>query len=214
MPNKFNITKGPDHVSPYLKVTLLQNDDLLAMKSFLETSKVVSKCNITTRGQYQDLTVQIKPNYTKDEAIDELTLLLKVYYATAILSNDTKKDSVKIFPLLKVYPTVYDLYNSAIIGIIKGDSHRNALDNLRLSLELLFKQILGNEKSLEKQESELGIFLGKKGISSALVGTAKNNLKGLYRYFNEHVKHNNSVVITEIDYVVTLVNSLIKISLK
>jgi hypothetical protein len=44
---------------------------------------------------------------------------------------------------------------------------RNVLDDMRLSLELLLKAVLGNDKSLENQIPQLGGFIKEKGLPHA-----------------------------------------------
>lgn len=49
-----------------------------------------------------------------------------------------------------------------LIERYNNDDYRNALDLVRLTLELLFRKILNNERSLENQNKALGNFLKTK----------------------------------------------------
>lgn len=69
---------------------------------------------------------------------------------------------------LNDYPDSLKQYQSAL-DKFKGDIfERNLLDDLRLSLELLLKQIFKNDKSLENQLSDLGNFINSKNGSKEL----------------------------------------------
>ena len=57
---------------------------------------------------------------------------------------------------LIVCPRAQEVYKSGITKYTAKNYERNILDDMRLSLELLVKQFLGNEKSLENQVSMLG----------------------------------------------------------
>ena len=56
---------------------------------------------------------------------------------------------------------------------------RNLLDDLRLSLESLLKEILGNGKSLENQKDELGRFLKEREGSPEL----RNMFQSMLAYY-------------------------------
>ncbi len=56
------------------------------------------------------------------------------------------------------YPESAGLYQSALNKLNENRNERNILDDLRLSLELLLKSLLNNNKSLENQLNELGTY--------------------------------------------------------
>ena len=84
---------------------------------------------------------------------------------------------------------------------------------MRLSLELLVKQILGNGKSLENQTSELGTKLGS--YHTELRNLVIKTVDYLCKYQNQYVKHNDAVNPEEIDYIIeqtsATINFLIKV---
>lgn len=82
----------------------------------------------------------------------------------------------------------------------KGDL-RHGLDDMRLALELLLKHLLSNEKSLENQNSDLGAYLKKVGISKEISNTFIQ-IKGLYeRFQNNNVKHDDNINPKEVEYI-------------
>ena len=119
--------------------------------------------------------------------------------------------STTIQSKLSIYADVKMLYNKAIHGFNLGLDYRHAMDDLRLALEILLKQALGNEKSLENQCEPLCAYLGTKGISSEIIGNVKANLIAISKYFNEHEKHKDNIKVNEIDYIVTAVNNIMNI---
>lgn len=60
---------------------------------------------------------------------------------------------------LDKYQASYKLYDSALKKFNNKVFERNLLDDLRLSLELLLKDIFSNAKSLENQLSNIGSFI-------------------------------------------------------
>lgn len=82
--------------------------------------------------------------------------------------------------LLKNYPEVAKLYHKAIDQLNENRYERNLLDDLRLSIEILLRNILSNSKSLENQFESHGdvknerVFFYKNTVSES--PDDKNNL--------------------------------------
>ena len=85
---------------------------------------------------------------------------------------------------------------------------------MRLSLELLVKQFLGNEKSLENQISSLGTKLDQCGIPSELRNLLTKVIDYMCKYQNNYVKHNDAVNPAEIDYVIEQTSTVINLIVK
>lgn len=129
--------------------------------------------------------------------------LLRQYLAD---NND-----LNIFEIYKKYlysyPKALTLYESSIFKYKEGIYNRNVLDDMRLSLELLTKELLNNNKSFENNISELSIKLQEKGIAGEL-----RNILNIYKnYQNNCVKHNENINIYEIEYVMELTSIIIKL---
>ena len=84
------------------------------------------------------------------------------------------------------------------------------LDDLRLSLELLLKHILGNQKSLENQVAPLGDFLSRAGGSTEFVNMFQKLIKYFNDYQNTHIKHNDNVIETEIEFLIEITSVFMK----
>jgi len=115
---------------------------------------------------------------------------------------------------LSGYPTALKQYESALTKYEGGIFERNTLDDIRLAFELLVKALLNNDKSLENQIAAIGSMLKDSGASAEL----RNMITVLIRYYtdfqNNHVKHNDAVNDSEIEYVIELTSVIMKFLIK
>lgn len=111
---------------------------------------------------------------------------------------------------LEMFPPVQELYGQALQKYRGGVFERNVLDDLRLALELLLREILANNKSLENQSSSLGAYLKERRGSAEF----RNMFMALVRYYanyqNEHVKHNDTVIEDEVEFIIEITSSFMK----
>ena len=115
---------------------------------------------------------------------------------------------------LSAFPDALSLYNSALAKYSHGIFERNVLDDMRLSLELLLKELLHNDKSLEKQVSDLGHFLKLKGVQPEVRNMYITLFDYYSKYQNHHVKHNDEINPNEIDFIIDLTSLFMKFLLK
>lgn len=102
---------------------------------------------------------------------------------------------------VRLYPDVFKHLESGVGIFNKKENLRHGLDDMRLALELLLKHLLSNEKSLENQNSDLGAYFKKVGISKEISNTFIQ-IKGLYeRFQNNNVKHNDNINLKEVEYI-------------
>ncbi|RJR44564.1 MAG: hypothetical protein C4567_04305 [Deltaproteobacteria bacterium] len=87
---------------------------------------------------------------------------------------------------------------------------RNILDDLRLSLELLLKAVLKNDKSLENQIDGLGRHLKDKGCSKELINMFIKLVEYYSKYQNSYVKHDDAVIEEEIEFIFEITSSFMK----
>lgn len=111
---------------------------------------------------------------------------------------------------LNDYPDSLKQYQSALDKFKGNIFERNLLDDLRLSLELLMKGILENEKSLENQLSDLGKFIQDRGGSKELGNMFQKLIEYFSKYQNSYVKHNDNVIEEEIEFVFEITSSFMK----
>jgi len=129
-------------------------------------------------------------------------------YKYSILRPDVNSDLIQQnLTALKKYPEVGMLYQNALDKLNQEKFDRNLLDDLRLMLESLLKQVLNNNKPLERQNEELGKYLQTKNLSVEV----RNMFISLKNYFtnyqNEYVKHNDKVNKLEIELMLNLAST-------
>jgi len=132
---------------------------------------------------------------------------------------------------LRDYPDSAELYQAALNKLNENKNERNILDDLRLSLEILLKKLLCNDKSLENQINDIGLYVLKKLLCNDKSLENQINDIGLYvkdkgvslevrnmfttllvyytKYQNNYVKHNDLVKRDEIDLIVNLTGAFI-----
>jgi hypothetical protein len=127
------------------------------------------------------------------------------------LIRDENAFQAGIMPLtldnLKICPAAQTVYKSGITKYCGKQFERNVLDDMRLALELLVKQILGNGKSLENQIEPLGAKL--KGYHSELRNLIRLTIAYLCKYQNHYVKHDDAVDPTELDFIIEQTSAII-----
>jgi len=127
-----------------------------------------------------------------------------------VTHNYSRARQSMIKGMLEETPNPKKLYDDAITYLY-GIDPRAALDNLRLCIEQLLKETLGNSKPLEKQKEDLGKYLKAKGLSREIRTQALNTLDSFTRYQNNNVKHNFKDEYAEMDFVFSMGESLIKV---
>ena len=118
---------------------------------------------------------------------------------TNILKTELVKETQH---LIEPFKKTYELYNSALGKFKIAVYERNLIDDLRLSLELLLKELLKNNKSLEKQIVDVGTYQKSKGISSEITNMFNTLLDYYSKYQNKYVKHDDNVNNKEIEFII------------
>lgn len=111
---------------------------------------------------------------------------------------------------LSKYPAALEKLDSAKLKYDAKLFHRNLIDDLRLGLELLLKEIMQNSKPLEKQLPILGPRLKERGGSPQITNMLLKIIDYYCVYQNDHVKHNDSVPEEEIELIFELTASFMK----
>lgn len=111
---------------------------------------------------------------------------------------------------LDSFPDAAGLYDQALEKYRAGVFERNVLDDLRLSLEVLLRGILGNAKSLENQISPLGEYVRSKGGSAEFGNMFVKLVEYYTKYQNRYVKHNDGVLEDEVEFMIEITSSFMK----
>jgi len=111
---------------------------------------------------------------------------------------------------LAAFPDSRDLFDAALQKHANGVFARNALDDLRLSLELLLKAIFQNTKTLENQLGNVGTYVSARGGSSEYRNMFAKLLDYYSKYQNSYVKHDDAVIDDEVAFVIEITACFIK----
>lgn len=157
----------------------------------------------------------LMPQLEEDEEIKEVLQLLTEQYGylfdNALLNTELVQ---KTKHWLSSHPASLEEYESALVKYEKGVFERNTLDDMRLALELLIKDLLGNKKSLENQIGEIGKMLKNAGVSEEIRNMVTQMISYYEKFQNEHVKHNNAINGNELEYVIELTSVIMKFLIK
>lgn len=105
---------------------------------------------------------------------------------------------------------VRKLFDEALRKHNHGVFRRNTLDDLRLGLEILIRDLFGNGKTLENQIPFVGQFVKGNGGSPQLANMFQKLVDYYANYQNTYVKHDDAVVAAEIEFVFELTASFMK----
>ena len=111
---------------------------------------------------------------------------------------------------LTLYPKVQENFKSALEKYQDKIYQRNLIDDLRLSLELLLKNILNNNKNLEKQKKDLCEQLEKKNIPKQLRNMYWKLIDYYTDYQNNYAKHEDKVDSSEIEFIIYLTGTFMR----
>lgn len=133
------------------------------------------------------------------------------YLAPQAIPEYVRESVQQVRHWLDDYPEAKKHYESAIEKKNNHIYERNLLDDLRLSLEMLIRIILGNDKSLENQKSVLGNYFNGKGVNKEISNFYMDSVfKFIMPYQNERVKHNDLFNDVEIDLIFNQITILMQ----
>lgn len=149
------------------------------------------------------------------EKVKELKIKLFTRYGNLATEKISETELIqKTKHWLSKHPNALKQYESALAKYEGGIFERNTLDDMRLAFELLVKDVLGNNKSLENQIPEIGSVLKKSGTSVELRNMVQQVIKYYTDFQNNHVKHNDAVNGNEIEYIIELTSVVMKFLIK
>lgn len=126
--------------------------------------------------------------------------------------NETLVEETKHW--LSEYPDSLKVYEEALQKYQQKLFKRNLLDDIRLSLELLLKNILENDKSIENQVKDIGRLIKDKNGSKELTNMFTKLIDYFSKYQNTYVKHSDSVNEEELEFVYEMASSFMKLLIR
>ena len=155
------------------------------------------------------------PKLCEIEKVKELKIKLFTRYVNLATEKISETELIqKTKHWLSKHPKALKQYESALAKYEGGIFERNTLDDMRLAFELLVKDVLGNNKSLENQIPEIGSVLKTSGASVELRNMVQQVIKYYTDFQNNHVKHNDAVNGNEIEYIIELTSVVMKFLIK
>ena len=178
--------------------------------------------------------VEITLNYDFGRYIDKGELVNKVIEALKLSNANVKilkkEDSYELYPIhvefldiplvidnliwLDRYDNTKKHFSNAVKMQRTKQNYRNIVDELRFSLESFFQQLFSNRKTLENQKNNVGEFLKNNNISPT-ISNMYIKLFDLYTiYNNDNAKHGDNITENEVDYLIYLTGSFIRLILQ
>lgn len=190
----------------YFQVNIYDSVDAVLRIARLSVLKCIKEARITHNDECY--TAILYPDENND--VGYVNNAIKVAMRKDATNKYLRPQRGTIIGMLEEAPSPMKLYDDAVTYLYGIDS-RAALDSLRLCIEQLMKDTLGNSKPLEKQKEDLGKYLKSKGLSNEIRTQALNTLESFTRYQNNNVKHYFKDDYVEKDFVFSMGESLIKV---
>lgn len=206
MPKPFSTEIRKVFDNEYVKVSFNNTSDVYIMHPLIQNLKPVRKANITNNKKGDDLTVYPTSFYSSEEVQKEVTTFLNRYYAQTPEEHAPIQRTISLIPNLSNHR---NLLESALSSYNRGE-YRHSLDDLRLCIELMMRDLLGNEKSLENQKQLLGTYLKDRGVSTEIRNMLIASLDSFCKYSNEHVKHKTDITRIDLQPVLAWANMLLE----
>lgn len=111
---------------------------------------------------------------------------------------------------LSAHPKSYETFKMSLMEIGIQGKERNVVDHLRLSLELLLKDIFNNGKSLENQKTDIGNYLKSRNISPEISNLLERVLDYYAKYQNNKAKHDCAVLFSEVEFILYLTGTVMR----
>lgn len=119
------------------------------------------------------------------------------------------------FYWMQYFPKAKSRFEIATKYYSEDGDLRDSVDNLRLSLELLLKELLGNEKSLENQTSIISEYQKSLGIGKQIINTFQKVLEYYNKFQNDRAKHDADINnIHEVEFIFGLTMIFIRMLIK
>lgn len=155
------------------------------------------------------------PDFAENQNVTDLKIKLYSKYGDLASEKISETELVqKTKHWLERHPSSLKQYESALAKYENGIFERNTLDDIRLSFELLVKDLLGNQKSLENQIGGICGILDRIGTSLELKNMVQKIIDYYTKFQNNHVKHDDLVNSNEIEYVIELTSVIMKFLIK
>lgn len=203
----FNVLENELSKSPTYNYLFDTND----MKGFILGIQAVFWLKELTKAQKKDFLIGIQEAIS----ITGIPLGIKqteseiIFYPEGAKLLDEKLINDNL-DWLSAHPKSYETFKMSLMEIGIQGKERNVVDHLRLSLELLLKDIFNNGKSLENQKSDIGNYLKSKNISPEISNLLEKVLDYYAKYQNNKAKHDCAVLSSEVEFILYLTGTVMR----
>lgn len=136
-------------------------------------------------------------------------LFLKGQFITAdFVAN--QPTVTEVLEWIDLYPDAAKVYRAALKKLSNKEDTRNAIDDMRLALESLIRDIMGTTKTLENQIQPIGSALKNKGVLPQAVTLITTMLNHYAKYQNDNVKHHDKVDVNDSELIVNMTAIIMK----
>ena len=136
-------------------------------------------------------------------------LFLKGQFITAdFVAN--QPTVTEVLEWIDLYPDAAKAYRAALKKLSNKEDTRNAIDDMRLALESLIRDIMGTTKTLENQIQPIGSALKNKGVLPQAVTLVTTMLNHYAKYQNDNVKHHDTVDVNDSELIVNMTAIIMK----
>lgn len=136
-------------------------------------------------------------------------LFLKGQFITADFVEN-QPTVTEVLEWIDLYPDAAKAYRSALKKLSNKEDTRNAIDDMRLALESLIRDIMGTTKTLENQIQPIGSALKNKGVLPQAVTLVTTMLNHYAKYQNDNVKHHDTVDVNDSELIVNMTAIIMK----
>ena len=203
----FNVLENELSKSPTYNYLFDTND----MKGFILGIQAVFWLKELTKAQKKDFLIGIQ----EAVSITGVPLGIKqteseiIFYPEGAKLLDEKLINDNL-DWLSAHPKSYETFKMSLMEIGIQGKERNVVDHLRLSLELLLKDIFNNGKSLENQKSDIGNYLKSKNISPEISNLLERVLDYYAKYQNNKAKHDCAGLSSEVEFILYLTGTVMR----
>ena len=154
-------------------------------------------------------------NFKKQQDVIDLLNNIHVNHKDLIKDKSNYKKIIKnTTHWLEKYEKAYKEYKNGLELFNTNNYGRNIIDNMRLSYELLLKDLLNNNSSLEKQNNFLSNALREKNISKEIRDIFINLFERYYMYNNRNAKHDNTFNQYEVEFIIEQTSIMMQFLIK
>lgn len=155
------------------------------------------------------------PNFNSNENVKQLKILLYRRFGNLAEEKISETELIQTTKhWMAAHPDALKQYESALSKFEGGIFERNTLDDMRLSFELLVKDLLHNGRSLENQIDGICTLMQNAGASVELRNMVRPVIKYYAAFQNHHVKHDDKINDNELEYVIELTSVIMKFLIK